>query len=66
MAARHIRRLQQKAEDVQFSVDDEADSEEGSKAPFNPFDLLSDDEVGLVQGSKVALHPGCHNHSVSQ
>lgn len=53
MATRHIKRLQQQlqqtVEVTQQSEDTETDEQETPKAaPFNPFDLLTDDEVRLL------------------
>ncbi len=52
MATRHLKRLQQQldtkqeSKDAQPSSDDEGSASPVAKAaPFNPFDLLSDDEV---------------------
>lgn len=51
MATRHIKRLQQqldasKAEDDQAVASTEEESEDDQDAkPFNPFDLLDDEEV---------------------
>lgn len=49
MATRHIKRLQQqlnasKQEDEPVETSDEEESEDHSKPPFNPFDLLEDDD----------------------
>mmetsp|Transcript_19161 Transcript_19161/g.41385 ORF Transcript_19161/g.41385 Transcript_19161/m.41385 type:complete len:710 (+) Transcript_19161:50-2179(+) len=57
MSTRHLRRLQeqlqqQKAAPQQDSEEseDEEEEETSTKAPFNPFDLLSDDEANDVPG----------------
>ncbi|KIY95807.1 hypothetical protein MNEG_12157, partial [Monoraphidium neglectum] len=51
MSTRHLRKLQQRLPDAPAAKDgggsDEEESEEDSppaKAPFNPFDLLTDEE----------------------
>lgn len=56
MAARHIKRLQQQldatskaAEEEQAVTTEEEESDEGQEAkPFNPFDLLDEEEVSAV------------------
>jgi hypothetical protein len=56
MAARHIKRLQQQldatskaAEEEQAVTTEEEESEEGQQVkPFNPFDLLDEEEVSVV------------------
>lgn len=53
MATRHIRRLQEQlkqtdADNEQQSEETETDEEADGPAPFNPFDLLTDDDVSLV------------------
>lgn len=56
MATRHLKRLQELQQAPQPASDPEEDStedeadKEPSTAPFNPFDLLSDEEVGRVAG----------------
>lgn len=50
MATRHLKRLQEQVQQRQPEEeevsDDEEEEDQPSSAPFNPFDLLSDEEVG--------------------
>jgi hypothetical protein len=55
MAARHLKRLQEQklaAASEPEDTDDEEPAE--ASAPFNPFDLLSDDEVRRACGADRA------------
>lgn len=62
MAARHLRRLQEQlqattAAPAQHSSESEEEDElVASSKPFNPFDLLSDNEVS-VQAASYAADP---------
>ncbi len=56
MAARHLQRL--RAAQVE-NLDEESSSEEeivAQRAPFNPFDLLSDEEVNPLKPPKLQFH----------
>ena len=66
MAARHLQKLRapplaepEAAEDTDASVEE---TQSSSKAPFNPFDLLSDDEVMHRAATMVqSLSMGCRD-----
>ncbi len=59
MATRHIRRLQEQlanpAEVESETEGSESGEEIAGPAPFNPFDLLSDDEVSWIHNTELSL-----------
>jgi len=74
MATRHIKRLQQQLnaskqddEPVETSEEEESEDLEHSKPPFNPFDLLEDDDDQEVRTNSVPssiLQLPCILHSL--